>query len=542
MPWDENDFQPVDCDHSLVREFTMNALKRLCAIRFVGVLAAGTLLLCIGVTADAGTFAIKVSNVALGLGILYPGQSTTLTYTISGVGANVTGGLINVKIQFLTGTTAVKTITINAGDVGAKSGANSYTVNAADLPAGGPYTVRVTATGGSITGTDYIPVSSSTDPNLQFDNPRGIDINRITGDPNKGRIYVTEGGGGPTANRTTVDGLYILNPDLTPAFANPKATNNDIGTILGPWGSTANSPFRPYVTPEGSLIITDSSDAHCGVFTTDANGDNMKAYFAFPFPPGGSRTNDALSIVYDSVGNALYGSTAAIWMEGSGASRVVYAGGEDLSPGNSIQKYAVGTGTQDLATIPTAFTTFSAVNWYLDFVRDAAGNTYVVSDATDDANKLDPSGNQIATLPATGTAYLGMCIDEARNMILIGGENGTVYKTTKAFDAVTPLFTGLGQNVRDVAIDPEGWIYALDSGDTTLHVWAPAGTYPVPNGTADGSQTLTIVGAAIPGDVSPVGPTGLFVGPNGKRYGDAKVNFQDAVAVLRIAAGLDQVP
>lgn len=520
----------------------MNAWTRHCANRCASLLAVSTLLLTAGATVYAGTFAIKVSNVSLGLGILYPGQSTSLSYSLSGSGANVAGGIANVKIQFLTGTTVAKTITINGGDVGARPGANTFTINAADIPSGGPYTVRVTATGGSVVAADYVKVSSTTDPFLQFYNPRGVDVNRITGDANKGRIYVTEGGGGPTPNRTTVDGLYILNPDLTPTFSNPKATNADIGTVYGPWGPTSNSPFRPYVMPDGNILIPDSSDAHCGLFAADANGDNFKAFFAYPFPPGGSRTNDALSIVYDSLGNALYGSTASVWIEGTGAGRILYAGGEDLSPGNSIQKYAVGTGTQDLATIPTAFTTFSALNWYLDFVRDSAGNTYLVSDAVNDANKLDASGNPIATLPSTGTAYLGMCIDDTRNIILIGGEDGTVYKTTKTFDTVTPLFTGLGVNVRDVAIDAEGWIYALDSGDTFLHVWAPAGTYAVPNGTTDSAQTLTIVGSPTPGDVSPVGASGLFVGPNGKRYGDGKVNVQDAVAVLRIAAGLDQVP
>ena len=505
----------------------------------MNLLAVGTLLLSVGATAYAGTFAIKVSNVTLGLGILYPGQSTTVSYGLAGAGANVIGGIANVKIQFLSGATLVKTLTINGGDVGAKPGANTYTINATDVPAGGPYTVRVLATGGSVTGADYIPVSTTTDPYLQFYNPRGMDINRIPGNPNKGRIYVTEGEGGPTANRTTVKGVYILNPDLTPAFATPKVTNADIGA-LGPWATpSANSPFRPSVTPDGSILITDASDPHCALFAADANGDNPKAFFAFPFPAGGSRDNN---LVYDASSTPLYGSVSNAIVEGTGASRVLYTSDEDLAPGNSIHKYAIGTGTQDLAIVPASVTAFSGLNWYEDFARDSAGNTYLVSNAINDANKLDASGAQVATLPATGAAYLGICFDDARDTILIGANNGTVYKTNKAFDTVTPLFTGLGANVRDVAIDAEGWIYAADSSDTLLHVWAPAGTYPIPNGTADGAQTLTIVSYPTPGDVSPVGPTGLFVGPNGKHYGDGKVNVLDAVAVLRIAAGLDMVP
>jgi len=309
--------------------------------------------------------------------------------------------------------------------------------------------------------------------------------------------------------------------------------------VLGPWGGTANSPFRPYVAPDGSLLLPDSSDGHCGLFAADANGENVKAFFAYPYPPGGSRDND---LVYDSANNPLYGSVAGVWLEGTGASRVLYAVGEDVYPGNSVQKYAVGTGTQDLAIIPTAFTGFSAWNWYADMVRDSAGNTYIVSDGLNDANKLDSNGNLVATLPATGANYLGICIDEASDTILIAATNATVYKTTKAFDTVTPLITGLGGNVRDVALDAENWVYALDSSSELLHVFAPPGTYAVPNGTADASQTLSIVAYPTPGDLAPVGPTGLFIGPFGRKYGDNVINVQDAVAVLRIAAGLDTVP
>lgn len=528
----------------------MNSLNRCCAHRRANAVAVSALFLAVAGAACAGSFAIKVSTVQLSLPTLYPGQSTTLSYTIGGASTNVAGGLVDVKIQFLKGVDVVKTITIAAGGVGARPGPNSVAVNAADVPAGGPHTIRILASGGTISSTDWIPVSSASDPYMQFANPRGVDVNRVAGSPYLGRIYVTEGGGGATANRTTVEGLYILNSDLTPAFATPKATNNEIntipgsvaGTFLGPWGTTANSPFRPYVAPDGSLLLPDSSDGHCGLFAADGNGDNVKAFFAYPNPPGGSRTNDAWSIVFDSLGNALYGSTASVWIEGTGASKVLYAGGEDISPNNSIQKYDVGTGTQDLAIVPTAFTTFSAGNWYLDFVRDSAGNTYLVSDSLDNANKLDASGAVIATLPATGANYLGICIDEARNEILIAATNGTVYKTTKAFDSVTPLFTGLGLNVRDVAIDAEHWIYALDSTDTLLHVWAPAGNYTVPNGTMDSPQTLTIIGNPIPGDVAPVGPQGLFLGPNGARYGDGKVDMKDAAYALRIAAGLNTIP
>ncbi|HOC31759.1 MAG: hypothetical protein GYA63_06505 [Armatimonadetes bacterium] len=516
----------------------MNSSKLFGKNGIAALVATGVLIFTVGGSALAGSFAIRVSNVQVSLGTLYPGQTTTVSYAVGGASTNIPGGLVNVKIEFLSGATVVKTFTFAAGQPGAQPGANVVVINAADLPSGGPYTVRVTATGGTITAPDWLKVSSPTDPNMQFLNPRGVDVNRITGSPYLGRIYVTEGGGGATANRTTVDGLYILNPDLTPAFPTPKATSADIG-VNGPWGGTANSPFRPYVMPDGNLLIPDSSDGHCGLFWTDGNGDDFKAFFAYPYPPGGSRTNDA---VFDNLGNIIYGSTAAVWVEGTGANRVMYAVSEDVPPFNTLMKYAIGAGTQDLAIVPELVGYYSAGNWYMDFVRDSAGNFYVVSDSMDNADKLSSDGTIIASLPSTGATYLGICIDDARNEILIAATNGTVYKTTKAFNTVTPLFTGLGNNVRDVAIDNEHWIYAIDSSDSFLHVWAPAGTYPVPDGVASAAQTVTVIGNPTPGDVWPVGPGGLFTGPNGTKYGDGSVTIQDAAYALRIAAGLNTVP
>jgi streptogramin lyase len=46
----------------------------------------------------------------------------------------------------------------------------------------------------------------------------------------------------------------------------------------------------------------------------------------------------------------------------------------------------------------------------------------------------------------------------------------------------------------------------------------------------------------VPGDIAPVGPGGLYIGPNGQSFGDGKIDLRDVVASLRVYAGLDALP
>ena len=46
----------------------------------------------------------------------------------------------------------------------------------------------------------------------------------------------------------------------------------------------------------------------------------------------------------------------------------------------------------------------------------------------------------------------------------------------------------------------------------------------------------------VPGDIAPVGPSGINTGRTGARYGDGLVNIEDATLALRVFAGLNTVP
>ena len=53
---------------------------------------------------------------------------------------------------------------------------------------------------------------------------------------------------------------------------------------------------------------------------------------------------------------------------------------------------------------------------------------------------------------------------------------------------------------------------------------------------------VKLVSGPVPGDVAPVSDTGLFIGPNGHRYGDGILSMEDAAYTLRVLAGLNAIP
>lgn len=514
------------------------------------ILAAAALCF-IGAPGFAGTLITNVNDVQLSLSAVYPGQDVKVSYNLSGTGLNVTGGLTGVKIEVLNGATPVKTVNIPPGDPGTLRGENTVSIAANDVPKGGPYTVRVTATGGSVTTTGWTAVSSTDDMNLRFTGPRGLDVNRNAGSAARGRVYLTEGTGGlVTGTRVTADGVYLLNPDLTPVFPEARAQAADIATVAnGGWTSSSHSPFRVYVAPDSRVFITDAADAHPAVIETDPDVSTITNVF---YNPVDARSTKGL--VTDLSGNQVFGDTTSIWVDGSGAGRVIYAAIQEIAPENSIWRYDAPAGATDVNQIPLPVTTppitpGRATPWWNDFVRDSDGNFYIVNAGDNNAWKTDKDGVLLATLPLPTTAptgnppgATGICIDNAKNIILMCTGDGQVLQTNKDFLATTAVISGLGALNRDVALDDDGWIYVANETDKALYVFAPAGTLNFQSGTASAAGTLSVPSAPLSGDIAPVGPSGVNIGLNGQRYGDGKVDILDAAYSLRVAAGLSPLP
>lgn len=500
--------------------------------------ALGAAIVClaaISYSAQAGDLRISVNNVALSSASASPTTGVTLSYTIGGDGMNVPGALQSVDIKFTPVAGPAKTITRYPGETGALPGPNAVPFYGPDLPLPGVYTVSVAANGVNVSATDYFEVSAADDANLKFTNANGIDINRVPGGVHHGWMYVAEGAAGTIGTRTTQEGVYLINSDLTPRSTTPRATNSDIGT-LGPWAASVNSPFRVHVAPDEQVYITDSSDAHSALFVATPDVLNVQPVFAYPAPAGGSRATSG--VVKNSSGVSLYGSTSSVWVEGTGTTRTIYTTDEDLSPANSLWKRTVPAGATATAVAPALVASFTGSTWIQDFVRDSLGNSYLVSSTKDDAHKFGLTGLLLATLPPNSTGYFGISIDEPRDYLFLSTTDGRVFRTTTAFNESEAVIEGLGSPVRDVATDAEGWVYALDGGNQRLRAFAGPGDYTIAGSTAQAPSTLQVTPDPLPGDIAPIGPSGIYTGSGGVHYGDGKVDLLDAIAVAEKALGL----
>lgn len=490
---------------------------------------------------------IVVSNVTLDKSSIQAGQTVQVSYTLSQPASSV-----GVLIELLNGAAVAKSYPFLPPAAETAAGAHTVLLDTNGL-ANASYAVRVTAASGST--STFINVTDTANPLLHFYNPRGVDVNKVTGSATFGRIYVSEGESGSTTGRTTTHGIYMLNPDLTDPFPDQEPKIPNSGLNGGDWASSANSPFRVTVGPDSLLYIADWSDPHAGLFIADADGNQVDDLVAFPNPDGGQRSSGGL--VLDASGNQISGSTSTIWVEGTGAARKLFVTCEDMvGPlGNdaNVWEYDIPAGQTHWSTPPTLKienmkadgTTPYFTYTYQDLVRDSAGNFYVTNcndggGSVNEAYKFDSTGKLVTKLPDTGARYFGIAIDDAHNRILIAGDSGRVFQTDKSFASVKEVLNvGSGSN-RDVAFDAAGWAYVPNSGKEQLYILAAPGE-PVTGGNANAATTLTVI-SPTPGDVSPVGPTGLFTGPFGHKYGDGKVDVSDAVYVLKIAAGLSTIP
>ncbi len=202
-------------------------------------------------------------------------------------------------------------------------------------------------------------LSSDTNDLVKFANGRGLAVNRK---PDTGgffgRVYVSIGLSGiaapttvpATPTRSTPEGIYVLNADLT-------ATSLGSGALTGSFASSGsgNSPYRVTVGDKGDLFITDWSDVNGSVYKTDGNVGGALNLLAGPV---GS------TFPVTSASGKIHGSIAAVAVSGSAATNdlKLWTIDEDLQEDrdsttanqlNSIWEWNQGGDPLPLANPPT---------------------------------------------------------------------------------------------------------------------------------------------------------------------------------------------
>jgi len=318
-----------------------------------------------------------------------------------------------------------------------------------------------------------------------FYSPRGVAVNRNPDSQYFGRVYVSESIGGLTAaGRTTQDGLYLLNADLTDAVG-----QGDIARSGGVAWSTTNSPFRVEVGPDNSVYLSDWSDLHSGLWVGDPDFVSASELLD-------STGRDATGM------NTTHGSISDFVVEGTGANRKIYTADEDLPSSTSgqrgsIWRYDVGTSTfftgppsgilyDDLARGNLVFNYYNGLihandgTWW--YSQDRSGGSTdtlhsLMQFSADGSTVLwrsvpDMAANSLAD-PLRRTR--GLAYDPVRNYLALATYNaGKVL----IFDPVSKtilatITTASNATNRDVAFDAAGNLYIVDNVNERLWTWSP---------------------------------------------------------------------
>ena len=215
-----------------------------------------------------------------------------------------------------------------------------------------PFEIKVQTTG---TGTPSL-ISDNANRLNQFEQPRGVAVNRRPSSPYFGRIYVANGRTSPTATgRPMGDGVYVLNSDHTDALGQGDAALTG-GLDFSAGGGASDTPYSPYHIAVGLdddyLYLTDWSDPSGNVFRTDPNVSATSGQLVFPknvvqaAEPLDPSDNHG-SVTGVAVSGSLANGTLTVWTIDEDY-RVAPSTGY-----NPLWRYDVGTGPLPFATPPT---------------------------------------------------------------------------------------------------------------------------------------------------------------------------------------------
>ncbi len=364
-------------------------------------------------------------------------------------------------------------------------------------------------------------LSNDADTILQHYSPRGVAVNNNVASEYFGRVYVcnhyggtcTEGG----ATRTTGKGVYILYPD----GSDPTAQGDTAYDGSVSWSTGNNSPYQVSVGPDDNVYITDWSDSHSGLWR------------------GGPDCSGSFIELLDSTGrdssglNSVHGSISACWVEGTGASTVVYVDDEDFVGGGtgdrtySVWRHDIGTGPFPINAAPTVVIDDDVLlNQFVSdagagLIRDSSDNWYRTQyryDGTDLGSvfQLNAAGTTIqwdslvdgGTSPDPLRGAAGQCaIDEARNRLIVGISTGHGAPVSGFAVVPLPLPVGnlatqmttvewAGANTRGVDLDLAGNVYVVDNINERLRIYSPP----------DGANSYTTeTNLTLPGGDAPLG-------------------------------------
>lgn len=388
-----------------------------------------------------------------------------------------------VTITIYNGTEVVKTI-----DAGALAkGKQVISVLSADLP-DGTFTWTVKAVAETVDRP--VKISDNAQPQLQFFSPRGVAVDNSFESPYFGRVYAAETVPGTITNRTTKDGVYILNSALE------DVTNQGAESYAGQvaWGA-GSSPMRVAVAEDGKVFVNDWSDAHPGVWVMDPANPTSA------FTPVFSGLTKATSGLSSIGGVNVHGSIAHCWVLGTGADTKLYTFDEDYvdatatSTGNVLQ-YNIGTMATPWQAAPSTVVYNDALNgnlqqngnsciapdgrggWWVSQYRaaDAAAIPSLIHVGLDGLVNFNSGSNPTLIV---NSVMAGMAVSYDGKRLAMGCQDEVKIFDVTFSDSGIPTLTRLhsikpamGANTAGISIDRAGNVYVISNSSERLGVWA----------------------------------------------------------------------
>ena len=340
-------------------------------------------------------------------------------------------------------------------------------------------------------------ISSDSDPLNQFFAPLSVAVNRNPGSTNFGRIYILEDGGIVTGGRTTTEGVFVNNPDVTDAFAQGntglQAGLGALTIFAATGGSDRYDPFAIEVGDDDYLYITDANNPRGALLRTTPDVTTGEEVL---FGVGNTVAPSVHTVTY---GIAVKGSLAAnnlkIWAtDGQWSSSTLC---------NSILRYDINGGPLPYNTAPTLIASPGPNTSERDSDLDVApdGNIFftVVFDGGTGATGVpalsvySPAGallwnstNNLASEIFTNVYQLKVSPDNTKLAMirrdrqtwivgLTNGPNGRIPDISQTNVVATFASVGVG-NGRCVTWDLAGNLYVANRSSERLRVWSPGGT------------------------------------------------------------------
>lgn len=336
-----------------------------------------------------------------------------------------------------------------------------------------------------------VKITNNDDSQLQFYSPRGVAVDNAFESPYFGRVYAAETVPGTVTNRTTKDGVYILNSAIQDVTG--QGADSYAGGVT--WGGS-NSPMRLSVAPDGLVYVCDWSDAHSGVWVMDP--ENPSNTFTEVFS---GLTRNSKGLETNANATNVHGSIAHCWVTGTGVEKKLFTFDEDYtdsqatSAGNLLQ-YNIGSQNLPWQSAPSSIVYNNATNgklqvnmnsciapdgkkgWWISQYRTADADLVPSLIHVDSIGLVDFNSGKTPTL--IGNSYTaGMAVNYDGTRLAMGCKNEVKIFKVEFSDNHVPSLTllysitpAMGTNTAGLAYDRAGNVYVISNSSERLGVWA----------------------------------------------------------------------